>query len=94
MKGTNATDAKNKFGHLLEMAITEPVAIEKQGRRVAVIISAAEYERLTALEDKIWGEKALAAVSKGFLSEKETKDWIKGKLNAEAPVRSRSKEVS
>lgn len=88
MKGTNATEAKNRFGHLLEMAITEPVAIEKQGRRVAVIISAAEYERLTTLEDKIWGEKALAAMTKDFLSEKETEDWIKGKLNAEAPVES------
>jgi prevent-host-death family protein len=41
-----ATDAKNKFGQVLEEAQREPVRIQKSGRDVAVLISAAEYERL------------------------------------------------
>ena len=33
----SATDAKNKFGKLLEMARKEPVRIQKNGRDVAVM---------------------------------------------------------
>jgi len=59
MKETAATDAKNRFGQLLEMAMSEPVAIEKKGRRVAVLLSFAEYQRLTELEEHYWGERRL-----------------------------------
>jgi antitoxin Phd len=80
MKETAATEAKNRFGQLLEMAMNEPVAIEKKGRRVAVLLSFAEYQRLTELEDHYWGEKALKALESGFLSEGETNEWLKKKL--------------
>ncbi len=93
MRGSTATEAKNKFGQLLEQANIEPIAIEKAGRRVAVIISAAEYERLAALEDRIWGEKALKALNGVFESEKDAKNWLKRKMNAEADAESRSKKV-
>lgn len=83
MKEATATEAKNRFGHLLDEAMTEPVAIDKNGRPVAVIMSFAEYQRLTELEDRYWGEKALKAVKSGFLSEGETAVWLEGKLNAE-----------
>ena len=85
MKGTAATEAKNKFGHLIEMAMTEPVAIEKKGRPVAVLISFTEYQRLTALEDRYWGDRAVKALKGGFLTEAENIKWLKGKLGAEAP---------
>jgi len=39
MAEMTATDAKNKFGQLLEMARTEPVRIQKNGRDVGVMIS-------------------------------------------------------
>lgn len=42
----SATDAKNKFGEVLEMARKEPVRIQKNGRDVAVMLSAEEYNRL------------------------------------------------
>ncbi|MBL8599387.1 MAG: type II toxin-antitoxin system Phd/YefM family antitoxin [Devosia sp.] len=42
----SATDAKNKFGEVLEMARKEPVRIQKNGRDVAVMLSAEEYKRL------------------------------------------------
>jgi prevent-host-death family protein len=41
-----ATDAKNRFGELLEMARKEPVHIQKNGRTVAVMVSPEEYQRL------------------------------------------------
>ena len=43
----SATDAKNKFGEVLEMARKEPVRIQKNGRDVAVMLSAEEYAELS-----------------------------------------------
>jgi prevent-host-death family protein len=48
MSTITATDAKNKFGQVLDQAQLEPVHIQKNGRDVAVVISAAEYQRLSA----------------------------------------------
>lgn len=45
MKIMQATDAKNRFGELLEDAASEPVRIQKNGRDVAVVMSSAEYDR-------------------------------------------------
>ena len=42
MSTISATDAKNRFGLVLEMARTEPVEIQKNGRTVAAVISAEE----------------------------------------------------
>ena len=82
MKEAAATDVKNKFGQMLETVMSEPVAIEKNGRPVAVMMSMAEYERLTEIEDRYWGEKALKALEEGFASDAETKVLIEGKLGA------------
>jgi len=80
MKEAAATDVKNKFGQMLETVMSEPVAIEKNGRPVAVMMSMAEYERLIEIEDRYWGEKALKALEEGFASDAETKALIEGKL--------------
>ena len=45
----NATDAKNRFGQLLEMARTEPVHVQKNGRDVGVMISPEQYEKFVEL---------------------------------------------
>jgi prevent-host-death family protein len=82
MKEAAATDVKNKFGQMLETVMSEPVAIEKNGRPVAVMMSMAEYERLIEIEDRYWGEKALKALEEGFASDAETKALIEGKLGA------------
>lgn len=39
----SATDAKNKFGQLLELARTEPVRIQKNGRDVGVMVSPEQF---------------------------------------------------
>ena len=43
-KHITATEAKNRFGELLETVKTEPVFIRKNGRDVAVLISKEEFE--------------------------------------------------
>lgn len=48
MARMTATDAKNRFGELLETARKEPVRIQKNGRDVAVVLSPEEHDRLEA----------------------------------------------
>jgi prevent-host-death family protein len=48
MSEITATDAKNRFGQVLEMAQAAPVRIQKNGRDVAVVLSAEEYGKLLA----------------------------------------------
>jgi PHD/YefM family antitoxin component YafN of YafNO toxin-antitoxin module len=62
--------------------MTELITIEKKGRPVAVMMSIAEYQRLAEIEDRYWGEKARKAVEEGFVKEKDTRAWLKRKLNA------------
>jgi prevent-host-death family protein len=51
MQRISAREAKNGFGRLIDMARAEPVAIEKHGRAVVVVIAFEEYERLVGHED-------------------------------------------
>ncbi|MGH7813666.1 MAG: type II toxin-antitoxin system Phd/YefM family antitoxin [Candidatus Binataceae bacterium] len=67
MKTANATDVKNRFGEFLDHARTEPVKVRKTGRPVAVLLSWDEYERLAALDDAWWAERAREAEKKGYL---------------------------
>ncbi len=46
MSEITATDAKNRFGQVLEMAQAEPVHVQKNGRDVAVVLSPEEFARL------------------------------------------------
>ena len=46
MKVMQASEAKNRFGELLEASATEPVVIRKNGRDIRVVLSTEEYERL------------------------------------------------
>lgn len=41
-----ATELKNRLGRYLDAAETEPVEIQKSGRRKAVLLSHAQYQRL------------------------------------------------
>jgi len=48
MAEITATDAKNRFGQVLEMAQAEPVRIQKNGRDVAIVLSAEQYAALVS----------------------------------------------
>lgn len=50
MRSISARDAKNSFGKLIDLARAEPVAIEKHGRTVVVVLSVESYETLLAGE--------------------------------------------
>jgi prevent-host-death family protein len=53
MKSLTASEAKNRFGMLLDWARREPVLIEKQGRQVAVVLSLEEYQRLSDHQNQL-----------------------------------------
>ena len=42
----NATDAKNRFGQMLDACQTEPVFIAKSGRQHGVLLSMQQYQML------------------------------------------------
>ncbi len=46
MKHFTATEAKNRFGEVLDESGSEPVEIRKNGRPFRVILDAAEFQRL------------------------------------------------
>ncbi len=52
MQRMSARDAKNGFGKLIDLARAEPVAIEKYGRSVVVVMAVEEYERLSGKTEK------------------------------------------
>jgi prevent-host-death family protein len=47
MRHISAREAKNRFGRLIDDARAAPVAVEKHGRPVVVVVAFEEYERLT-----------------------------------------------
>jgi antitoxin Phd len=47
MKTIAATVARNCFGKLIDMAQSEPVRVQRQGRDVAVVLSPDEFRRLS-----------------------------------------------
>lgn len=61
MIAMTATDAKNRFGQALEIAQAEPVAIQKNGRDVAYIVSA---EQFNALQEKAAAPKVRPAIER------------------------------
>ncbi len=46
MSSITATEAKNRFGQVVEMAMSEPVRVHKSGRDVVVIVSAEQFDDL------------------------------------------------
>jgi prevent-host-death family protein len=64
MRSMSAHDAKARFGQLLDAARIGPVAINKHGRAVAVVISKEEYDAIEAIKL----EKLRLEVQKGIQS--------------------------
>lgn len=68
-----ASEAKNKFGLVLDSAQQQPVTIEKQGRPFAVVLSQLAYQKL---EDSFFVLQAREAEEEGFLSVEESKNLL------------------
>lgn len=77
MRTITASQAKQGFASLIDQASREPVVIQRQKRDVAVVLSMAEYERLTRLNvaefqrfcDRIGSEAAAAGLNEEKLAE-------------------------
>ncbi len=75
-----ATDAKTRFGEFVDLAQKEPVTVERSGRPCAVLIAIDEYERLRALDDRYWLERAAEARAGGYVTHDEAMDVIERRL--------------
>ena len=75
MEILNASDAKREFGEVLLKAQKEPIGINRNGKPVAVMMSALEFEQLQALkEDYLKKElqKGMASLETGDVIESKT----------------------
>lgn len=84
MKTISSTECKTRLGEYLESVRNEPITIEKTGRAVAVLISVAEYERLQALENSYWLDRAKEAEASGYIGTEKSMEVLKAAMNAEA----------
>lgn len=76
MLTVSATEIKNRLGQYLARVAVEPVAVEKNGRPVAVLLSFDEYEALQRSDDHFWGQAARAAEAEGFLSAEDSLEYL------------------
>ena len=72
MKTVSASEIKVHLGKYLAEVNSEPITIMRMDRPAAVLISTDEYERLEALDDAYWAEKASEAESAGYATARET----------------------
>lgn len=63
METLNASDAKREFGEMLIKAQRGPVAINKNGKPIAVVLSATEYAELEALREKQLKEAIMEGIA-------------------------------
>ena len=83
MKTITSKDAKQGFGELMDAAMREPVAITKNGKPSAVLLSQSDYERLEAMEDLVWALRAEEVVRKGdYLGHEDTAKFVKQTLES------------
>jgi prevent-host-death family protein len=76
-----ATQAKNRFGQVLEEAQVRPVVIEKSGRRHSVLLSARQYDALVAAAQAAPTPAVSSAADEPHSPEAERfyaqyKDWV------------------
>ncbi len=76
MNTINASDAKNRFGQCLEQALVGPVGITKKERLVAVMVSSAEFEKLTKAHMRLLNIEADRAVQEGFIGTEATERFF------------------
>ena len=81
------SDARRRFGVLLETARREPVTITKNGRAVAMMLSASDDSMIAAvesfLEERYWGERIADAERAGYIGVEESNRILSEALNAE-----------
>lgn len=79
-----ASEVKQRLGQYMESALSEPIVIEKSGRPAVVMLSIAEYDRLQAMDDAYWGERAKQAIEGGLAGTDETMRRLQERIDASA----------
>lgn len=79
----SATDAKNKFGAVMEAALREPVVIQRAGRNSVVMLAYADFEELMALADHYWGKRAKKAKENGMVGAAKSQKFLDSLVNAQ-----------
>ncbi len=87
MKSFPVSDARRRFGRLLEIARCEPVTIIENGRAVAIIVSTSDNELISEmrgfLEERYWRERIAEAERGGYIGVEESGRILSEALNAE-----------
>ena len=82
-----ASDARRRFGRLLETVQREPVTITKNGRAVAIIVPSSDNDLILKmqefLEDRQWCERISEVERGGYIGVQESKRILREALNAE-----------
>jgi prevent-host-death family protein len=79
----SASEAKQKFGKIMDAARINPVVIEKSGRESVVVISIERYRELQAVEDAYWIAQAEEGIKSGFVGTEKTAQFIKEKMDVQ-----------
>lgn len=67
MSIVKAAELKNDVGKYLEASGKEPVVIEGDGKKIAVLVSVEVFENLEKMEEAYWAMRALEAEVEGYL---------------------------
>jgi prevent-host-death family protein len=75
------TEARERFSEVVNMSAREPVYLTKRGRRQAVVISAAEYERLLKADEDAQDLAASDVVMAEIMAGAPTIPWAQVKAD-------------
>ena len=75
-----STEFKTHLGEYLNEAVSSPVFVRRRNQKF-VLLDAKEFERLQALDDQYWYQKAVQADQEGYIGEKQTMEFLKNGLN-------------
>ena len=88
MKSFTASDARRRFGRLLETVQREPAVITKNWRFAAVLISASDKSLTAAieefLEERQWSVRIADAERGGYIGVEESGRILSDALNADS----------
>ena len=71
-----AVTLRKMSNDFMEKARKEPVRVQRSGRDAVVILDSDEYDRLVALEDASWGQRAAEEEKKGFATAEEVESLL------------------
>ena len=81
MLKVSTLEIQQNLEEYLKGSLPEPILIERSDGSSAVMLSVAEYERLQALDDAYWGEKARQAIAQGYADAVESERTLAERFN-------------